>query len=370
MTAYDQYVTLLTKYSEENEKEIKTFLTIHNKLKPKTSALDYIPEQYHRNKKNDPSEQPVFIAFKSLFMDTFFTPYIGEIIADLNHHHPEVHGKTLEQINKIKDLWNRPYLSTNYILDELSFILTIDLISQTMFKGKDNELESGINMGFSAIRQYTPDVLTFDDAFPCSYCNAHAKAIYNFKLRKFVLPDYIVKQNPEPCIHSSKDKKKLFNYDFTLECKSKKLVFLNDIRQAFNVKRHDSITVSLNSDLGKKRECEAYVEHNIAYFFVGNTSPNIYQHKTKNEIIIDPENVKLKWDENKDTIKKESEYHDRGNICTDLWAVFMLDYDDFINHCSEKGINPKELDPIIVNVDSEDIKVKYNFKKDLVQITY
>ena len=52
--------------------------------------------------------------------------------------------------------------------------------------------------------------------------------------------------------------------------------------------------VSLNSILGKKRECEVYAENNMAYFFVSNTSPSIYQNEK--QIVIDPLNVKFKRD--------------------------------------------------------------------------
>lgn len=371
MTFYDQYVDLLTAFSAKHEDEIKSCLTYHKQRDEKANAIDYVPEYGQKNKSNDPQQKPIFKAFIALFMDTFFTPYEDEIIADINGHHPEVNGKTLRQINAIKDLWGCPYLSTNYILDEVAFNLTLDLISQTIFKGEDNALtSSNYNMGFSVIRKHMPDVLTFQDAFACSYCNAHAKAVYDFKRKMFVLPDYIMETNPAPCPCVNKSKKNASNYSFTLNTPSKKLVFLNDIRPVFKAEREDKYSVSINSELGRKRECEAYVEHNMAYLCTDNTSPTIYQHKTKNEIIIDSDHVKLKWDSNKSEIKKADEYHDRGYICTDLWAVCMADHDDFMARCAEKDIDPESLDIVIVDISSEKIKVKYNFSNHLIQIKY
>lgn len=371
MTFYDQYVDLLTTFSAKHEDEIKSCLTYSKQRNEKAKAIDFFPEYGNKDAINDPQEKPIFKQFVSLFVDTFFTPYEDEIIADINGHHPEVNGKTLRQINAVKDLWDRPYLSTNYILDEVSFNLILDLISQTIFKGEDNTLkDSDYNMGFSVIRKHMLDVLTFQDAFPCSYCNAHAKAVYDFNRKMFVLPDYVLKQNPEPCPCINKSKRNASNYSFTLNTPSKKLVFLNDIRSVFEAEREDKYSVSINSELGRKRECEAYVEHNMAYFCTDNTSPTIYQNKTKNEIIIDSDHVKLKWDSNKSEIKKADEYHDRGYICTDLWAVCMADHDDFMSRCAEKDIDPASLNIVIVDISSEEIKVKYNFSNHLIQIKY
>ena len=106
----------------------------------------------------------------------------------------------------------------------------------------------------------------------------------------------------------------------------------------------------------------------MAYFCVGNTSPSIYQHKIKNQIIIDPDNVKLKWDENTDEIKNIQEYSNKGYICTDLWAVCMADYDDFVKRCEQKDINIKDLSIVVVDIPKDKIKVKYNFEKYLIEI--
>lgn len=365
MTMYEKYKSFLEIFSFENEDLIKSVLTNYNKDKgEKNNAMDYFPPYGLRNKENNPQEQPVFIKFIDKFMETFITPYKKEIKVDLNHHYPEIDGKTLDELDQIKDIWGCAFLSTNYIKSKISFKLTLDLINQTIFKGPTSIA------GFITIRLYYPDILDFDDTTSCTYCNKHAKAIYDFEKKVFRLPDFLIEEDDTPCVSYNKDKKTNSIYNFSLNIPSKKLVFLNNIFPVFKVEREDKYTVSLNSELGKKRECEEYVKNNMAYFYVGNTSPNIYQHKNKNEIIIDPDNVQLKWNSKTDNIKKIEEYDDVGYICTDLWAVCMADYADFMARCKEKNISPEDLDIIVVDISQDRINVKYNFNNSLIQIKY
>lgn len=363
MTMYEQYKDLLENFSSQHEDDIKSVLVKYDSVKDeKGNAFDYIPPI--EKSKDDPRNKPIFLKFINIFMDTFINPYKKEIKVDLNHHYPEIDGKTLYELDQIKDLWNYAFLSSKYILSNISFKITLDLINQTIFKGPMNVV------GFLTIRQYYPNILDFDDTTSCSYCSKHAKAIYDFEKKIFRLPDFLIEQDNTPCVSYNKSKKEQFTYDFSLNIPSKKLVFMNDIRQVFKTEREDKYTVSINSELGKKRECEEYVKNNMAYFYVGNTSPTIYQHKTKNEIIIDPDNVKLKWNSEEDTIKKINEYDERGYICTDLWAVCMADHDDFMTRCKEKDIDPDDLDIVVVDISKEKIKVKYNFENCLIQIKY
>lgn len=363
MNMYDQYKALLEDFSLKNEDEIKSVLTNYSDIKEiNNNAFDYIPPFDLREK--SPQNTKIFKDFINIFMDTFINKYSKEIKVDLNHHYPEIDGKTLDELDKIKDFWGCAFLSTNYIKSKISFKLTLDLINQTIFKGPMNVA------GFITIRLYYPDILDFDDTTSCTYCNKHAKAVYDFEKKIFRLPDFLLEEDNTACISYNKDKKAKFIYNFSLNIPSKKLVFLNNIFPVFKVEREDKYTVSLNSELGKKRECEEYVKNNMAYFYVGNTSPNIYQNKNKNEIIIDPDNVKLKWDNKTDSIKKIDEYDDRGYICTDLWAVCMLDYDDLIVRCKEKDIDPDDLDIIVVDISQDRINVKYNFNNSLIQIKY
>lgn len=363
MTMYEQYKALLEIFSSQHKKEIKSVLIKYDSENDeKGSAFDYIPPLELIN--NDPRNKPIFLTFFNTFMETFINPYKKEIKVDLNHHYPEIDGKTLYELDQIKDLWNYAFLSSKYILSNISFKLTLDLINQTIFNGPMNVA------GFLTIRLYDPNILDFDDTTSCSYCSKHAKAVYDFEKKVFRLPDFLIEKDSNPCISYNKSKKEQFLYEFSLNIPSKKLVFLNDIRPVFKSEREDKYTVSINSELGKKRECEEYVKNNMAYFYVGNTSPTIYQHKTKNEIIIDPDNVKLKWNSKEDTIKKINEYDERGYICTDLWAVCMADYDDFMTRCKEKDINPDNLDVVIVDISKDKIKVKYNFDNCLIQIKY
>ena len=174
----------------------------------------------------------------------------------------------------------------------------------------------------------------------------------------------LIKTNEQPCIHTQLNGNNI--YSFIIDTPSKKLVFMNDIRSVFNVDREDEYTVSLNSILGKKRECEVYAENNMAYFFVSNTSPSIYQNEE--QIVIDPLNVKFKRDKKNGEPVIPDDYIDRGNICTDLWAVCMADHDDFLKKCKEQEVSPEDFDIIVVDVSTTQVQVYYDFYNYLIEI--
>lgn len=367
MTLLDLYSNYLEDFAKQHNDEIRSVLKNYKTIKQKDdkdeedNAYDYIPPHHIRDKSNDPAQTPIFKQFITGFYDRFLGAFENEIYAKLRGHFEKVNGKTLAEINKLKvEFWPN-ILSKNYIIDKLSFGLTVELIDQTIFNGKKRKKHSVF------INKYEPNYIEILELRQCNYCDDFISVIYDFENKIFRPSDYFMDSGRE-CPIIAKEKKDKFIYKFDLSVPSKKLVFINDIRQVFDVEKEGDLSISINSAYGKKVLCEEYVKNGMAYFCVGNTSPSIYQHKIKNQIIIDPDNVKLKWDENTDEIKNIQEYSNKGYICTDLWAVCMADYDDFVKRCKQKDINIKDLSIVVVDIPKDKIKVKYNFEKYLIEI--
>ena len=365
MTLLDLYSNYLEDFSKQHNDEIRSVLKNYKNLKQKDdkdeedNAYDYIPPHHIRNKSNDPAQTPIFKQFITGFYDRFLGEFENEIYAKLRGHFEKVNGKTLAEINKLKVEYWPNILSKNYIIDKLSFGLTVELIDQVVFDGAKRKKYSVF------INKYEPNYIEILDLRQCNYCDDFISVIYDFENKIFRPSDYFMDSGRE-CPVVSKEKKDKFIYKFDLSVPSKKLVFINDIRVVFDVEEEEDLSISINSAYGKKVLCEEYVKNGMAYFCVGNSSPTIYQNDKG--IIIDPENVKLKYDYEKECFKKPNDYIDRGYICTDLWAVCMADYDDFVKRCEQKGINIKDLSVVVVDIPKDKIKVKYNFEKYLIEI--
>ncbi|MDI6976254.1 hypothetical protein [Serratia sp. Se-RSBMAAmG] len=364
MTFYDLYDKYITDFAFQHCEEVRSVAVFHGNPQSEDdlkNAYCYYPKKGMNGKSNETQNIPVFKAFIEGFYEEFFEQYKELIKSELLGHFPKMDDKSASQLNKLKLNYRPCRLSKDRIIYELYLKLIIELIDQVLFEGTRRKKYSML------INKFEPNYLEVMDMTDCDYCGKHIAIIYDFDRKVFRHSDHFTHEAGK-CESLAKKSKPV--YSFQLKVPSKKLVFINDIRQVFEVEREDHLEVSIGTKLGRKKECEEYVKHGMAYFTMLNNSPHIYQHKTKNEIIIDPENVKLKWDEDTDNIKKANDYYDRGFICTDLWAVCMSDHDDFMKRCAEKNIDPSKLRLVIVDIPSDTIKVKYNFDTFLIQISY
>lgn len=364
MTFYELYEKYITDFALQHGEEVRSVAIFNGNPQKEEDLKDvycYYPRKEEHGQGKHPREIPIFRTFIDGFYEEFFGKYNDQIKSKLLGHFPKMDGKSASELNKLKLNYRPCRLSKERITQELSLQLIIQLIDQVLFDGARRKQYSML------INKFEPNYLEVIDMTDCDYCGKHIAIIYDFERKIFRPSDHFIHQAGE-CASLTKKSKSV--YAFQLKVPSKKLVFINDIRQVFEVEREDHLEVSIGTQLGRKRECEEYVKHGMAYFTMLNNSPNIYQNKTKNEIIIDPENVKLKWDENTYNIKKADDYYDRGSICTDLWAVCMADHDDFMKRCAEKNIDPSRLRLVIVDIPSDTIKVKYNFDTFLIQIGY
>lgn len=360
MTLHEQYNVLLNDFCFKHKEALLKL----PKFEDNGDCFDYTPSYSQRIDPNfDKSTFPENNPLIQDFVQQVYALIWGEedlIKIRFNGHFNQYDGKTLKEINEMKEDFYPHLFSTKYIKNALNNQLVYDLVSITIFN-TTNDFPQLTN---SRMPNIIDPLLNLFESEHCPFCDKYMAFEYNHKEKVFTSRS--IKVNEASCIHTQLNGNNL--YSFTINAPSKKLVFMNDIRPVFNVDREDEYTVSLSSALGKKRECEVYAENNMAYFFVSNTSPSIYQNKE--QIVIDPFNVKFKIDNKREEAIVPDDYVERGYICTDLWAVCMADYDDFLKRCKEKKIDVNDFDIVIVDIPNNKVDVDYNFENYLITIKH
>ncbi len=360
MTLHEQYNVLLNDFCFKHKEALLKL----PKFEDNGDCFDYTPSYSQRIDPNfDKSTFPENNPLIQDFVQQVYALIWGEedlIKIRFNGHFNQYDGKTLKEINEMKEDFYPHLFSTKYIKNALNNQLVYDLVSITIFN-TTNDFPQLTN-------SRKPDIigplLNLWESEHCPFCDKYMVFEYNHTEKAFTSRSINV--NEEPCIHTQFNGNNI--YSFTIDTPSKKLVFMNDIRDAFNVDREDKYTVSLNSILGKKRECEVYAQNNIGYFFVSNTSPSIYQNEE--QIVIDPFNVKFKRDEELGEPVIPNDYIEKDYICTDLWAVCMADYEDFLQKCKEEKVNPYDFHFVVVDIPNNKVHVDYNFENYLIEIKY
>lgn len=133
------------------------------------------------------------------------------------------------------------------------------------------------------------------------------------------------------------------HYSNVIDVPSGKLIFSNYLLNLFDnelaitsdeyISDKCGYRNSINSDYGVKLNTEFWNNLKVIYIQVGNTSPTLYQNPKNHEIT-----CKIGQSQ-KDSIKK-------GKIDTSVWAVFGMDYDEFIKLCKENGKDTENIDDI------------------------
>lgn len=158
-----------------------------------------------------------------------------------------------------------------------------------------------------------------------------------------------------PCVELLNDTK--FTYDF--KCRSGKIVIANILKELpIYTKNKPTEYISINEKFGMMKMINHWAKHNFLYMQCGNTSPSVLQNGN-GEVMIgnhyEDEDCECDCEECI-CVNPFPEYEKKGYICTDLWAVHIVDYDDF------KGFEDK-INHILLDVSDlgEDIVVEYNY---------
>lgn len=352
MTLHEQYQNLLKNFVILHHTEIESLPVFGNQ----GDEFDYMPDfstasQPEFDERKHPLNNPLIKKLINDVYDFIWGQYETSIRVKLDGHFEYLDGKTLYQINRANIGWEHIPFTKSNIISRISHSVFYEMIHIAFF---NNEL---YRMGI--IRPRQPNKVAdngFYSDLKCPFCDKNIYVEYDSEAFLFQIPECpVAKFGPNKV------------YNFSINVPSKKLVFMNDITPLIDIERDDEYTVSVNSLLGLKRDCEMNVEHNIAKFQVGNTCPTIYQHF--DEIIIDPYNIGFPIDEETGDIIILTSYEDKGSICTDLWAVYMTDYEQFIKYCHDKKMAPSDFDPVIVDITCDKVDVNYDFAESYVKIT-
>ena len=140
------------------------------------------------------------------------------------------------------------------------------------------------------------------------------------------------------------------HYSNIINVPSGKLIFSNSLLNLFDGEL--SITSdkyisdkcgyrnSINSDYGVKLNTEFWNNLKVIYIQVGNTSPHLYQNPITHEITCKINGAK------KDTI-------DKGCIDTAVWAVFGMDYEEFMDLYKINIKNIENINDIVEEMEAE-----------------
>lgn len=150
---------------------------------------------------------------------------------------------------------------------------------------------------------------------------------------------------------------KIFTYDF--KCRSGKIVIANILKELPIYQDNEMVGYnSINYKFGMMKMINHWAKHNFLYMQCGNTLPDIMQN-AKGEVIIGSADDECHCNCD-DCICEDDfpDYENMGYVCTDLWAVHIVDYDDFKGHEGSVG------DHTILDVSAlgEDIIVEYHYE--------
>lgn len=151
-------------------------------------------------------------------------------------------------------------------------------------------------------------------------------------------------------------------FDFNFKCPSGKIVIANILDR--NVPKFAELkkSFSINEKKGLIDMMRYWESHNFLYMQCGNSSPSILQNEN-GEIIIGSyydDEADADYTDRPDeyNLHVSKNYKEIGYVCTDLWAVHIIDYDDFKDY--EKDC---DIDYTIVDISQlgTDIVVKYHY---------
>lgn len=310
-----------------------------------TSKLDFNTENKELKKENYTKTHN--------FLLEYFKDFSNEITFDLKDHF-DFDGQTLEES---KDRFSQYFFESS--LRRIVYMINWDNITKEELK---NDLTS------------ERELYSMSNSQNCSKCDCYISYAFDFQdLKIKALDGY---EELQPC-----SIKKELDYKLELEIPSKKIVFTNYFRGILDDDKYKDF--SLNSYKGMVEHAKAYEKDNIGYVFVGNGSPSIFIDENKKNIIAGNFYVLEEYEgykedneledffENYDISKEEIEklekelngFEEQGYVCTDLWAVTFMDYDQFLSTLRKKGIKEEDYnqDFFIVDIDGTKIEIETTY---------
>ncbi len=289
---------------------------------------------------------------RSLFMKEVKKPFEQTVINIGGHHESYFDNKTVKDIlenNKTSRFINE--IEDSIINNLKSLIISYAKSVKSGFS--DEVIENNFNKEIACILSFP--VIHDDYCFICgqrsdyfiidgeiSHKNTKDTKYWQYidePIKPFIDKDH----NNKPCSFPNGIEK----YEFEYVIESNQLLFANDLREIYNI---DYKTMSdyiyeqcgyhtdINSEAGVMYHQKLWNDKGLIYIQTGNTSPILMKDSVNGTIIaIDP-NVKI-TSKNYDFPLDVSRMKKVGFICTDLWAVNLIDVAKVKTYARKKGIS-------------------------------
>lgn len=213
---------------------------------------------------------------------------------------------------------------------------------------KDRTMEEVVNQLLDDVR--SPDSFEIS----CGCCGQRPRHVFNHQTNSVTLEKrgYNNRVGSFVCVA-----KNLEPLRVEMPVPSGTLVIANDLRHLFTDEndyhtqckyfemRSNGAMHEADGELGMRYQIDYWLSHGMAYLFVGNSSPQVLQN---DEVIhigslheeFEPEEG---TEEERRYYKQQQGMRDHGNVCTDLWAVTMMDQDHFNALCKLQDLTPEEV---------------------------
>lgn len=302
------------------------------------SCWNYIAERNQTTDVDYLRVNPNFIALVTTFVDKFL--YREGMKFQLRHHLKELDGSLLtELMDQTDNSYGYNYFSRDNLIKHFSLHLLMDVFTLFIYIRDKKTGHVGYHLfGFDDNR------IEIKPATTCATCNAYFALVVDYYQNAIIVDDLM----PIPdCVNKEPSR-----VNVTLKSPSGKLVFLNHPSDFFKLQREDKYDLSINSTLGCIAETKFYAEHNIGYFFIGNTTAYIFQKE--GEILA------TLYDEYNDKhVAKYKDYTLRGDVCTGVWWYTVLDHDLYLKLCAEHNVDPASIEHSVVQTNALKYKVSH-----------
>lgn len=329
----DQYKNLLSQFVTDNLSIFQANRR-YSEIKEgrEDTSLNYLPNHNEKADDNFIGNTPQFKELLNTFMSSFIER--DDIVFNLQGHFPQFDGRTMTEVMKTVSFHDRANLIETCAFD---MKLLIDLFNLFLSL-------SGNEKYHSFMFSYGKNRIELHSTQACPSCSTYITMVIDYNtntvcslLKK---PDCLLKEQPD-------------TIEIDLESPSGKLVFLNDPRRFLKVERDERNSRSINSLLGCIEETKAYAAHNVGFFFIANSLPNIMQDHEK--ILFTSYN-----DEDEESIEKFKDYANLGYVCADLWWYTVLDHQLYLDLCAAKGVDPESIDHTVAVTDRPTFKVVHD----------
>lgn len=352
MNLYDKVMEIIKVSAIKNIEDIHSLKLFKQPDKAEDkNAYDYLPS-WEQSRSIKEEENPLNRDFvhetTEQVFDQIFGSKLSDISFDLKGHISSIHGYTLEEVDK-KYAKNPNFkLSVCGIKNHLKQDVFLSLVEYVFFD-KD--------MLHVNIKRNT--YLRVSEGSNCPNCDA--PLYINFEADKMCFSG---QQSLGECPRVNPV------MSFSLSVPSKKLVFVNDVRNLFLLKRKDEYEIGSASVLGIIKDNEMYLKHNIAYVTLSSGGIDILKEQAAKIIALDfDKNTYYEMNKAGDPeLRKGVEII--GDISLELWGCFILDSADYEKLCQGKGESPKSLNPVYVDIEGDNIDFTYDILRLLVEGKY